>query len=149
MRGNSGRIGIVLALAALLASLGVVTWRHSRALELSRAVEDARLARSLEEVEKARLEERIRELESRSRVVRDASARLGMRLPNAAEIVILRVPATASGTGAAAMAPPASRLARLRAARAGLLPGGEPAGLGERSLAGRGGVAAELPGGAE
>jgi len=90
-----------LALVLLLASLSLVTWRQSRALEVSRAVEDARQARALMESEVARLEARVRALESRARVVREAGTRLGMRMPGATEIVILPVPAASDADSAA------------------------------------------------
>ena len=85
-------IRFALSLLALLLSLGLVTWRQSRALELSREVDEARQARALAESDVARLEQGIRALESRTRVVRDAAARLGMRMPTASEIVILPMP---------------------------------------------------------
>lgn len=81
---------VVLALAALLAALLLVTWRQSRALEALAELEAARTERVLAEAQKEELERRIQYLESRSRVVRDAGERLGMRKPAASEIVYLQ-----------------------------------------------------------
>lgn len=80
-----------MALLLLLASLGAVVWRQSRALEASKALAVAQLERDAVEAEIASLLERIQQLESRGRVLQVAKERMGMRVPRADEIVILPV----------------------------------------------------------
>lgn len=80
-----------MALVVLVASLGAVVWRQSRALDASEALAVAELERDAVEAEIAALVERIQQLESRGRVLREAKDRLGMRVPGAEEIVILPV----------------------------------------------------------
>lgn len=91
MRGPRGVIRLALAFAVLLASLSLVIWRQSRALEVLRALDGVRRERAVAEAERAEVLQRIRELESRSRVVSAAGARLGMRVPTGSELVILRL----------------------------------------------------------
>lgn len=95
-RGQPGVIRVALGFAALLASLSLVIWRQSRALEVLRALDGVRRERAVVEAERAALLQRIRRLESRSRVVAEAGERLGMHVPTGAEIVILPIGA-ASG----------------------------------------------------
>jgi cell division protein FtsL len=82
---------VALAAALLLASLSLVTWRQARALEELAELDGLRREISLLEAERTDLETRIQALESRGRVLRAASERLGMRRPNDAsgEIVLL------------------------------------------------------------
>ena len=89
MRSHSGTIRLALAFAALLASLTLVIWRQSRALEVLRSVDQMRSERVIAEAERSELTRRIQRLESRARVVADARDRLGMHVPSANEIVIL------------------------------------------------------------
>jgi hypothetical protein len=89
MRSHAGTIRLALAFAALLASLTLVIWRQSRALETLRSVDAMRGARVIAEAERAELTRKIQTLESRTRVVADATVRLGMHVPSASEIVIL------------------------------------------------------------
>jgi len=89
MRGPSGILTAALAFAALLASLSLVVWRQSRALQVLRALEAVRSERAVLEAERVDLVRRKQMLESRSRVVRVAGERLGMRVPHGTEIVIL------------------------------------------------------------
>jgi hypothetical protein len=89
MRGHSGTIRLALAFAALLASLTLVIWRQSRALDMLRSIDQMRGARVIAEAERADLLRRIQGLESRARVVADAGTLLGMHVPSAQEIVIL------------------------------------------------------------
>lgn len=84
-----GPIRVALAVAALLASLSLVAWRQSRALETMEALDHVRRERSLTLAERAELERRIHYLESRARVVPAARERLGMHMPDASEIVYL------------------------------------------------------------
>ncbi|MDZ7780176.1 MAG: cell division protein FtsL [Gemmatimonadota bacterium] len=78
-----------LTLAVLLLSLGFVTWRQSRALEVLRELEDVRRASAEMRAEQVDLERGIQALESRSRVVPLARERLNMHTPDASELVIL------------------------------------------------------------
>jgi cell division protein FtsL len=84
-----------LAVALLLASLSLVTWRQSRALEALADLDALQRQISLVEADRAELQRRIQVLESRSRVVQDARERLDMRTPRAEEIVLL--PSTVPG----------------------------------------------------
>ena len=81
------RIGV--AAVALLGSLGFLVWRQARALEGLADLAQVRTERRLAIDELADMERRIQVLESRSRVVPEARRLLGMRTPNASEIVIL------------------------------------------------------------
>jgi cell division protein FtsL len=85
----SGTSLTALAVAALLAALSLVTWRQSRTREALVELDRVQRAISLVEAERAELQRRIQVLESRGRVVRDARERLGMRNPEAGEIVLL------------------------------------------------------------
>lgn len=85
----SGTSLTALAVALLLAALSLVTWRQARALEALAELDAAQREISLVEADRAELQRRIQVLESRSRVVRDARERLGMRTPHAEEIVLL------------------------------------------------------------
>lgn len=89
--------------AVLLASLTLVVWRQSRALEVLRVLDETRRERVVAEARRTALLRRIEQLESRSRVSEAAHDRLGMRLPDGDEIVILplREPASGLATGPA------------------------------------------------
>jgi cell division protein FtsL len=89
MGGGAGTIRYVLGCLALLASLSLVMWRQSRALDTLRALDEVRAERAVVEAERSSLTGRIQHLESRTRVVDVAGTRLGMRVPSASEIVIL------------------------------------------------------------
>jgi hypothetical protein len=80
---------VALAAAALLASLSLVAWRQARALEALERLDGIQGELGLGEAEQADLLARIRVLESRGRVVPEAREELGMRMPDAGEIVIL------------------------------------------------------------
>lgn len=77
------------ALAALLGSLALVTWRQSRAFEALEHLDELRRLTSVAEAERVDLERTIQVLESRARVVPEARERLGMHTPAASELVIL------------------------------------------------------------
>ena len=103
MRSHSGTIRLALCFAALLGALTMVIWRQSQAFETLRALDELRDQRALAEAERSDLTRKIEHLESRATVVAAAGTRLGMRVPSAAEIVILplqgpraRVPSNAS-----------------------------------------------------
>lgn len=100
MRGPSGVLTAALAFAALLASLSLVVWRQSRALDALRALDAVRSERAVVEAERVDLGRRKQMLESRSRVVKAAGERLGMRVPRGAEIVILPLDGGAAAGGA-------------------------------------------------
>ncbi len=89
MRRIAGTTLVALATAAVLAALSLVAWRQARAMEALEAFEDVRRESALGLAEREELEARIRVLESRGRVVPEARSRLGMRVPDASEIVIL------------------------------------------------------------
>ena len=78
-----------LAAVVLLGALGLVVWRQGRALEALAELDATRRERSLLAADQGELERRIQQLQSRGRVVPEARRRLGMRTPEAAEIVIL------------------------------------------------------------
>jgi len=82
-------LAIPLAIAFLLASLSLVTWRQARAREALAELDHHRRELSLLTAERGQYENRIQALESRVRVVADARARLGMRNPGAAEILYI------------------------------------------------------------
>lgn len=89
MRSHTGTIRLALCFALLLAALTMVIWRQSQALETLRALDKLRDNRALAEAARADLSRKIEQLESRAHVVAAARDRLGMRVPAAAEIVIL------------------------------------------------------------
>ena len=78
-----------LAIAALLAALSLVAWRQARAFEALGELDQVRRQISLAEAERAELYRRLQYLESRGRVVPAARERLGMKTPEASEIVML------------------------------------------------------------
>ncbi len=93
---EAGRVNDLLRLAAgmfaailLLGSLGLVTWRQSRALETLGRLDAIRGQTSVAVAEQVELERHIQWLESRGRVVPEARDRLGMHTPGASEQVIL------------------------------------------------------------
>lgn len=85
----SGTSRVALAVAALLASLSLVAWRQGQALETLAELDEVRRDRSLASVEAEELRARIQYLESRSRMVPVARERLGMKMPDAAQIIYL------------------------------------------------------------
>lgn len=80
---------VALAFAAFLASLSLVTWRQSRALEALADLDRVRTERSLAEADRAELVRRIEYLESWARVVSEARSRLGLHIPGDGERVFL------------------------------------------------------------
>lgn len=76
-------------LAVLLGSLGLVTWRQSRALETLAELDELRRATSVARAQVVELGREIQVLGSRARVVPAARERLGMHTPDASELVIL------------------------------------------------------------
>jgi hypothetical protein len=78
-----------VTLAVLLASLGLVTWRQSRALETLAQWDELRRSTSVARAQVVELERDIEVLTSRARVVPEARARLAMHTPDGSELVIL------------------------------------------------------------
>lgn len=91
MRTHTGLLRLALVSAALLGSLSLVVWRQSRALELLRDLDRTRMSSAIAEAKRSDLARRVEYLESRAHVVSEAGSRLGLRVPSADEIVILRV----------------------------------------------------------
>lgn len=85
----AGTSVVALATAVLLASLSLVAWRQARALEALEILDGFRRELVLGQAEMADFHSRIRVLESRGRIVPEARDELGMRIPEASEIVIL------------------------------------------------------------
>ncbi len=77
------------AMLALLLSLGFVVWRQARALDALAELDRIGARRMLLAAELAELDRRMQMLESRAWVVPQAERRLGLRAPQADEIVIL------------------------------------------------------------
>lgn len=92
MRKGSGAIRFGVASALFFASLSLVVWRQSRALEELRGLDEARGTRALLEAERTQLQREIQQLESRTRIVEVAAARLGMRVPSGDEVRFLLEP---------------------------------------------------------
>jgi cell division protein FtsL len=80
---------VATAVAALLGSLSFVAWRQARAIEALEHLDDLRREVTLGEAEETDLLREVHFLESRGRVVPEAESRLGMRLPEAGEVIIL------------------------------------------------------------
>ena len=86
---NRGLLRVVLAFAALLASLALVVHRQSVAYGELRALEVARTERALLESERSRLTAAAQHLESRSRIAGVAAAWWGMRVPSTDEEFVI------------------------------------------------------------
>ena len=82
-----GRAAVTIAL--LLASLGYVTWRQSRALETLAEWDELRRQTAVAQAQLVELEREIQVLTSRARVVPEARALLDMHTPDASEMVLL------------------------------------------------------------
>ncbi len=111
---HRGFLRVVLAFAALLASLALVIHRQSDAYRELRALASARTERALLESDRSRLTARIQLLESRPRVAELTAAWWNMRVPaSGEEFVILLRPADLQ---------PDTRRGQRSVARASLLP---------------------------
>jgi hypothetical protein len=84
-----GGVRAASAVGVLLLALGLVVWRQSRALEALAEVDEVQSRRAVLEAERTELERRIQTLESRGWVLVEAERWLGLRTPQANEIVIL------------------------------------------------------------
>ena len=82
-----GRLAVTFAV--LLASLGFVTWRQSRALETLAGWDELRRQVSVARAQVVELDREIQVLTSRARIVPEARERLGMHTPDGSELVIL------------------------------------------------------------
>ncbi len=89
MKGLAGTSMVALAVAAFLASLSLVSLRQREALDTLSDLDSLREEAAVEVGTREELENRIRVLESRSRVVREAEDRLGMRPALDSEIIRL------------------------------------------------------------
>ncbi len=89
MKGLASLLRAAVTVAVLLGSLGLVTWRQSRAFEAAARLDDVRRQISVAEAEHVELERHIQVLESRTHVVPAARARLGMHTATTSELVIL------------------------------------------------------------
>lgn len=87
--GGRGVIRLALLFAAFLASLSLVVWRQSQALDMLRSIDTLRRERAVEEARRTELVRQVDALESRSRIVQLAGERFGMRVPAGDEIVLL------------------------------------------------------------
>jgi cell division protein FtsL len=107
--GGEGTLRVALAFAAFLGSLSLVIWRQSRALEVLRELDGARVERAAVESDKSRNVEEIQVLESRGRIAGVAGTQWGMRVPSSDEefVIMLRPdegdtsPVTPTGRSAA------------------------------------------------
>ena len=81
---------VAVTFAVVVASLGFVTWRQSRAFEVHLELDELRGRVAVARAERIDLERSIQALQSRSHVVPVAIARLGMHMPDGSEQVFLR-----------------------------------------------------------
>jgi cell division protein FtsL len=81
-----GRAAITFAV--LMWSLGLVTWRQSRALEANRTLDELRRHVSVARAERVEIDRGIQTLRRRVRIVMEAEA-MGMHTPDATEQVFL------------------------------------------------------------
>jgi hypothetical protein len=90
-----GRHWTAIVLAAFLAVTLVVTWRQSAALAEARRLQALEKTRAALEVQRSALRGRIQRAASRAVLVPLAERRLGLRLPQDSEIIILQGPDSA------------------------------------------------------
>lgn len=100
-RGGEGTVRVALAFAAFLGSLSLVIWRQSRALEVLRELDGARVERASIESAKSRQMEAIQHLESRGRIADLTGKRWGMRVPSSDEefVIMVRPPGREESRG--------------------------------------------------
>ena len=89
MKRLTGTSLVALAIAVLLASLTLVARRQAQALEALNSVDELGREWTLEMAERDDLRNRIRQLESRGRILAEAEQRLGMRKAVASDMVFL------------------------------------------------------------
>ena len=76
-------------LVLVLGALSFVTWRQPRGIEMEQALRSLEAERSIAEAERIESMRLIEELRSRARIVRVATDRLDMHVPEDSEIVYL------------------------------------------------------------
>ena len=79
---------VALAAASLLAALSGVAWRQGRAQQVMEARETLRIELALQHETLGELEQQVRALQSRRRVIDDGTA-LGLRAPGDEEVIHL------------------------------------------------------------
>lgn len=89
--------GITLLVLALLVAMSLVPWRQSRALEVLAELDRVERELALVRAEKHRFQAKVDRLESREHVQVEARDRLGLRMPEASEVVILDLDAREAG----------------------------------------------------
>lgn len=94
-RRMKGRHWVALLLASFLAVTLVVIWRQGAALAEARRLQALQKTRAALEVQRATLRGEIQRASSRAVLVPLAERRLGLRLPQDSEIIILQGPETA------------------------------------------------------
>ncbi len=87
-----GRHWVALWLAGFLATAALVVWRQGAALSASRQLKDLQTARAALDATRAATGAAIRHARSRAVLIPLAEVRLGLRLPQDSEIVILQDP---------------------------------------------------------
>ena len=87
-----GRHWVAVWLAGFLAVAAAVVWRQTEALAAARALRSLQTARGALETSRAAAAAAVRRAQSRAVLVPLAESRLGLRLPNDTEIVILQRP---------------------------------------------------------
>jgi hypothetical protein len=87
-----GRHWVAIWLAGFLATAGFVVWRQTEALATARQLKTLQSARGALEATRADAIGEIRHARSRGVLVPLAQARLGLRLPQDTEIIILQDP---------------------------------------------------------
>ncbi len=87
-----GRYWLALWLALFVGSAAVVQWRQTRALAAARELAALVAVHGALEVSKANLAQRVHRARSRAVLVPLAERRLGLRLPQDSEIVMLQPP---------------------------------------------------------
>ena len=91
-----GRYWVALWLALFVGSAAVVQWRQTRALAAARELAALVAAHGALEVSRANFAQRVHRARSRAVLVPLAERRLGLRLPQDSEIVILQPPSPRS-----------------------------------------------------
>lgn len=90
--GRSGLLRLAMVYTALVASLCVVVWRQSRAMDGLRGVDGLRREYAVLVAERVDLARTLERLESRSRIVAFARTELDMHIPATREVVVMPLP---------------------------------------------------------
>lgn len=83
---------VALVLACVFGSLGLVAWRQTRASMHLREINQLQREIDIVRAEIATLQRRLQRLQSRGYIMEVAGSRLGMRLPESDEILLLPDP---------------------------------------------------------